>query len=63
MDEDVRKLIRNLRESATTFERQSTHVLPAIDGFIRRHIEEIRQAANQLEQDLQNPAVKRLSGG
>ncbi len=49
MDEDVRKLVRSLRESAKTFERNTTHVLPAMEGFVRRHITEIRQAADELE--------------
>lgn len=52
MDEDVKKLIRSLRESARTFERQSTHVIPAMDSFVTRHVKEIRMAADQLEHEL-----------
>ena len=48
-DEAVRKLVRSLRESAGTFDRHETHTLPAMHGFIRRHIREILAAADQLE--------------
>lgn len=43
-----RRLIRSLRESASTFEKYATHELPAMTSFIRRHIQELKQAADFL---------------
>lgn len=47
--DDVKKLVRSLRESAQTFEHNIVYALPAMAGFIRRHIQEIRTAADELE--------------
>lgn len=52
MDEDVKKLVRSLRESARTFERNTTHALPAMESFVKRHIKELRMAANELEHSI-----------
>ena len=51
-DEAVRKLVQSLRESAHTFDRNETHTLPAMQSFIRRHVREIRDAADQLEHSI-----------
>lgn len=45
-----KNLARNLRESASTFEKSSEYALPSMESFIRRHIKEIRCAADELEE-------------
>ncbi len=42
-------LARSLRESARTFSRHATHVLPAMEPFVARHIAELYRAADELE--------------
>ena len=51
--EEKKKLARSLRESARTFSRNSTYTLPAMEDFIKRHIKELQEAANELDTDLQ----------
>ena len=56
-DDDVRKLIHNLRESISTFETNSTYALPAMDGFLRRHLVELRNAIEVLEDHIDKESL------
>lgn len=47
---EMANIARSLRESVRTFRRQSTHELPAMSGFISRHIDELMRAAQMLEE-------------
>jgi uncharacterized protein YqgV (UPF0045/DUF77 family) len=47
---EMSNLARSLRESATTFRKHQTHELPAMTGFIRRHVDELMKAAQALDE-------------
>lgn len=48
--QELCKLARSLRESANTFRGQATHELPAMSGFVRRHVGELMEAAQALDE-------------
>lgn len=47
---EMSELARKLRESASVFRKQQTHELPAMSGFIRRHMAELQDAAQALDE-------------
>lgn len=48
--EQLKKIARGLRESVTVLRKNSAYTIPVMDGFMRRHIEELKTAADALEE-------------